>query len=167
MKAPNDIASLETLSREGLVTLWAEVIKAPVPKQLSQPVLRRMLAFELQSRRQGGLGKGFLKRIEAAAGPNARSDATPDEGVAVPRAASRSLAPGARILREWNGTTHAVEVTDDGFVWQGKRYRSLSVIARTITGAHWSGPRFFGLTSAVAAAPASASPRKVRKAGAT
>lgn len=166
VKAPPDIASLETLGREGLVTLWAEVIKGPVPKQLSQPVLRRMLAFELQSRRQGGLGKGFLRRLQAAAGPDARSDAITEGAAAVSRAASRRLAPGARLLREWNGTTHAVEVTEDGFLWQGRRYRSLSVIARTITGAHWPGPRFFGLTSTEAAASGPTSQRKVRKAGA-
>lgn len=166
MKAPPDIASLETLGREGLVTLWAEVIKGPVPKQLSQPVLRRMLAFELQSRRQGGLGKGFLKRLEAAAGSEVHPDNAAGAGAAVSRAASRRLSPGARLLREWNGTTHAVEVTEDGFLWQGRRYRSLSVIARTITSAHWSGPRFFGLTSAEAAASGPTSPRKVRKAGA-
>ena len=56
-----------------------------------------------------------------------------------------ALKPGGRLLREWNGTTHVVEVLDDGFLWNGETYRSLSVIARTITGSHWSGPRFFGL----------------------
>ena len=54
--------------------------------------------------------------------------------------------PGGRLLREWNGITHVVEIGEDGFVWRDARYRSLSAIAREITGAHWSGPRFFGLT---------------------
>jgi hypothetical protein len=48
-------------------------------------------------------------------------------------------------MREWNGRMHLVDVTDNGFVFDGKTYRSLSAIARRITGAHWSGPRFFGL----------------------
>ena len=53
--------------------------------------------------------------------------------------------PGARLIRDWNGSTHTVDVVEDGFVWNGERYRSLSAIARAITGARWSGPRFFGL----------------------
>lgn len=141
MKRPVEIAGLETLDREGLLALWAEVVRTPVPKKLSQPFLRRILAFELQARRRGGLGAGFLKRLEAAAheGANAgnRSGARP---------AARRLAPGARLLRDWNGVTHVIEVTEAGFLWQGATWRSLSLIARTITGAHWSGPRFFGLT---------------------
>jgi hypothetical protein len=56
--------------------------------------------------------------------------------------------PGTRFIRDWNGATHIVDVVDGGYLWKGTRYRSLSVIARTITGARWSGPRFFGLGSA-------------------
>ena len=56
-----------------------------------------------------------------------------------------SLKPGTRLVREWRGATHTVLVHADGFEWHGKRYRSLTIVAREITGAHWSGPRFFGL----------------------
>lgn len=64
------------------------------------------------------------------------------------RAAPRTvIKPGTRLVREWNGDTHIVLVHADGVEWRGTRYRSLSVVAREITGAHWSGPRFFGLTS--------------------
>ena len=56
-----------------------------------------------------------------------------------------ALSPGTRLIREWNGRTIAVEVREDGFVWEDRTYRSLSEIARAVTGAHWSGPRFFGL----------------------
>ena len=55
------------------------------------------------------------------------------------------LRPGGRLVREWNGVTHVVDVVADGYLWRGTRYRSLSAVAREITGAHWSGPRFFGL----------------------
>lgn len=58
-----------------------------------------------------------------------------------------ALMPGTRLIREWNGQTIAVEVTEVGFCWQDRHWRSLSQIARAVTGAHWSGPRFFGLTS--------------------
>ncbi len=58
---------------------------------------------------------------------------------------SLSLKPGARLVREWRGRTHSVTVTDDGFEYAGANYPSLTKIAKKITGAHWSGPRFFGL----------------------
>ena len=58
------------------------------------------------------------------------------------------LKPGAKLVREWHGDTHSVLVLEDGFEYRGKRHRSLSKIARAITGAHWSGPRFFGLAPA-------------------
>jgi hypothetical protein len=60
--------------------------------------------------------------------------------------AATKLKPGGRLVREWNGVTHIVDVTEKGFAWQGRDWRSLSAIAKEITGAHWSGPRFFGLT---------------------
>ena len=60
------------------------------------------------------------------------------------------LDPGARLVREWNGVSHTVDVTDHGFEWRGERYGSLSAIAREITGARWSGPRFFGLNGRAA-----------------
>ncbi|MBN8998663.1 MAG: DUF2924 domain-containing protein, partial [Rhizobiales bacterium] len=59
-----------------------------------------------------------------------------------------TLLPGARLLREWHGKTHVVTVVEEGFDYAGKRYRSLTEIAREITGTHWSGPRFFGLGAA-------------------
>ncbi len=70
-------------------------------------------------------------------GPEVGSARHPDSAL--------TLKPGVRLLREWGGRTHQVTVTDDGFDYGGKHYRSLSEIARTITGARWSGPRFFGL----------------------
>ena len=69
-----------------------------------------------------------------------RGEAAPPQRQAVP------LTPGARLVREWNGQTIAVEVRPDGFWWKAQLWRSLSEIAREVTGAHWSGPRFFGLT---------------------
>ena len=129
---PHDI---EQMDRAALLPLWQEVMQSPPPKQLSMPFLRRFLAFELQARQRGALPKWFDKRLEAA-----RKNR--DKPVAP------ALQPGARLLREWNGVTHVIDVTDTGFVWNGDRHRSLSGIAKSITGAHWSGPRFFGLNGA-------------------
>ena len=99
--------------------------------------MRRVLAFEIQAQTQGGISKGPRPRAAQTAGSRRRRN-SPLAG----------LKPGGRLLREWNGATHVVDVTEDGFVWKGQTHRSLSAIARAITGAHWSGPRFFGLTKA-------------------
>lgn len=125
---------LETMDRAALVAAWFEVFKTPAPKGMSRSFLRRFLAFEIQAWQVGGLSKQVLTALKMP------------EGQAQPKASTPGLKPGGRLLREWNGVTHVVDVTEDGFVWHGETWRSLSVIAREITGAHWSGPRFFGLT---------------------
>lgn len=126
------LTDLETMDRVALIAAWSHIIGSPVPKGLSKPFLRRFIAFELQARRLGGLPKGFEAKLRARASGKSRPK-SPD------------LRPGGRLLREWNGKTHVVEVTDAGFKWNDQCYRSLSAIARQITGARWSGPRFFGL----------------------
>ncbi|SLN69301.1 hypothetical protein RUM8411_03523 [Ruegeria meonggei] len=98
---------------------------------LSQPFLRRFIAFEMQSRRHGGLSR----QVKATLGKGSEKKSRPQ---------CPALKPGGRLLREWYGVTHVVDVAGDGFTWNGRPYRSLSAIAREITGAHWSGPRFFG-----------------------
>ena len=82
-------------------------------------------------------GRRRLQRIAAAGSSRVTA---PARGGAAP-----ALAPGSRLIREWRGRTHTVDVLDSGFRCDGKQYRSLSEIARAITGARWSGPRFFGL----------------------
>ncbi len=124
------ITEIEAMDRAALITTWNRLFDTPVPKGLSQAFLRRIIAFEVQSRRMRGLPKGFLKRL----------DQMVENG-----AAAGGPAPGGRLLREWNGVTHVVDVVDGGYRWDGETYRSLSAVARAITGARWSGPRFFGL----------------------
>ncbi|MGR3660330.1 MAG: DUF2924 domain-containing protein [Paracoccaceae bacterium] len=123
---------IAVMDRVALTTVWSDMFNTPAPAYLSKPFLRRFLAFEVQARRNGGLPKSFdAKLAQALSGRSAK--------------AAPSLKPGARLLREWNGTTHVVDVLEGGFLWKGQRYQSLSAIARAITGARWSGPRFFGL----------------------
>ena len=87
----------------------------------------------------GGLSRASLKRLrELAENPEGRGP-PPDQAA--------SLRPGAKLVREWHGSTHIVLVTDTGFDYAGSSYKSLTQIAKLITGAHWSGPRFFGLTT--------------------
>ena len=126
------VADIETMDRAALIAAWDEVFGTPVPKRMSSPFLRRFLAFEVQARENSGLPKGFVAQLTKAG----RDD---------PSSTSSTLKPGGRLIREWNGVTHVVDVVDGGFIWKAQRFASLSPIARAITGARWSGPRFFGL----------------------
>jgi len=142
-KPPVDItAEIERLQALGTETLryeWRRHHQTPPPKRLSRELLLRGITYRIQERTFGGLSKSVLRRMSAAAAE------TPSGSN---RMAPQTLAkPGTRFVREWNGETHTVLVHADGVEWRGTRYRSLSIVAREITGTHWSGPRFFGLTS--------------------
>ena len=126
------ISEITGMGRTELLDAWNRYFKTPVPKSLSRSFLRRFIAFEVQAQELGGLPKGFAKDMKKPKAPG-------------PPKAARQLKPGGRLLREWNGKTHVVEVTKDGYLWNQQTYRSLSSVARAITGARWSGPRFFGL----------------------
>ena len=128
------LVDLEAMDRKALAGLWSELIGGDVPTSMSQPMQRTFLAFELQAKSEGGLSAALRARLDRVAQGEERKS-------------SPTLQPGARLLREWNGTTHVVDVLPDGFRWNGGTHRSLSAIARAITGARWSGPRFFGLVS--------------------
>ena len=132
MTLPN-LEAIEAMDRAALIAAWSDLFKTPVPKGLSQPFLRRFLAYEIQARQFGPLPKTFLKDL-------ARQVSTTSQGK------GHGIEPGGRLLREWDGVTHSVEVIEGGYRWNGETYWSLSSVARAITGARWSGPRFFGLT---------------------
>ncbi len=93
----------------------------------------------MQVKRYGGLKPAVRRQL--------RKVADGGSAQAVANLKSEKVVPGMRLIREWTGSSHVVEVVDGGFVWNGKRYGSLSAVARAITGARWSGPRFFGLES--------------------
>jgi hypothetical protein len=131
----NDLAALATMSLAQLRERWVEVERTATPA-LPPLVLKRMLAQRMQERRFGGLSATVVRELERVG----RGEISPSQRQAIP------LTPGARLVREWNGQTIAVEVRTDGFWWKDQLWRSLSEIAREVTGAHWSGPRFFGLT---------------------
>ncbi len=132
-----EIDALADLTRAELVERWRTHYRTDPPKGISQSLLVRAIAYEMQAKGYGGLKPATDRRLRAIANGIA-------EGDHGGRKASPRLQPGARLVREWNGVSHVVE---GGFIWNGDRHRSLSAIARAITGARWSGPRFFGLTS--------------------
>ena len=140
----DEIHDLKDFSRSQLLDGWESLFKRNPPKGLSTQLLIRTIAYEMQARAYGRLKATIRKRLEKFAGIG------PDDRVGSITPRSPSPDPGARLVREWNGVTHTVDVTDDGFQWQDQRYGSLSEIAREITGARWSGPRFFGLNGSTA-----------------
>jgi hypothetical protein len=133
------IRELADLPRPDLTERWRQLYRAAPPKGISRPLLMRAIAYGMQVKRYGGLKPAVRRQLRKVA-----------DGGSAPAAVilkSEKVAPGMRLIREWNGSSHVVEAVDGGFLWNGKRYGSLSAVARAITGARWSGPRFFGLPS--------------------
>ena len=131
---------IQALEQGGVIALRAEWRRlfGGDPPRLSRDLLVRALAYRVQERAMGGLSRASLKRLrDLAEGP---------DGIGPPPDPAASLPPGAKLVREWHGRTHVVVVTDTGFDYAGSSYKSLTQIAKLITGAHWSGTRFFGLT---------------------
>jgi hypothetical protein len=131
---PAVLQELEGLDREGLARRWTAAFGCPAPHHSHAPFLRSALAWHCQMHQ---LGKGGTKPIERLLRGLRRAARAESVG---PR-----LAPGTRLLREWQGQTHHVTVLVDRFDYKGRTYRSLTAIAREITGTAWSGPLFFGL----------------------
>ncbi len=133
----DELDALASLSPAQLKERWRDIEGSPPPSFPTQ-LLRRFLAQRLQERRYGALPALVARELVrlGQAGPAAEP--------ARPRV---ELTPGTRLMREWNGRTISVEVGESGFHYGDRNWRSLSEIARHVTGARWSGPRFFGLTA--------------------
>jgi hypothetical protein len=133
VELPPELDALRDMSRGDLLELWSREECGALPKKTSTPFLARLLAYELQARKLGGLRKRTRSVLETIV------------SAGVPEAPAKLATTGTRLVREWNGVRHVVDVTKGGAIYRGKTYRSLSAVAREITGARWSGPRFFGL----------------------
>lgn len=131
-----ELASLPELSVAELRARWAQIDQRPAPT-VPPWLLRTMLASRLQERRHGALPALVYRELMRLTSAGANGGVS---GLRRPK-----LSPGARLIREWNGRTIVVEVAEDGFRHADRTWRSLSEIARHVTGAHWSGPRFFGV----------------------
>lgn len=124
-----EVERLGTLDLEGLRSFWRERYGDPPPNR-SRGLLRYMLAWRLQSAVHGGIDRATSRAL-ARTGPVA--------------AGGSELGVGAILARDWQGRRHEVVVIEDGFRWNGRSFRSLSAVARAITGTRWNGPKFFGL----------------------
>jgi hypothetical protein len=136
------IAGLASRSIQDLRVAWCQVYRTGPPLGLSRDLMIRGLAHQLQEQSYGGVGRA-LRRLQSLAGASEKAMMAADPGLV--------LKAGTTLLRQWRGHTHAVLVHNDGFEHEGQLYRSLTAIAERITEAHWSGPRFSGLTRRVSA----------------
>ena len=132
-----ELAALSVMSLAQMRAFWQQITDKPVPR-VRGTLLQLAIAWELQVAVHGGLPRRTEQRLAYLAGKSS-SDQKP--------------APGMRLVREWNGVLHTVTIDEDGQVhWNGKTWRSLSEVARAITGTRWSGPAFFGLKQRARAA---------------
>ena len=132
------IAGLASRSTQDLRVAWRQLHRTGPPLGLSRGLMIRALAHQLQEQSYGGVGRALRRRLQSLAGASEKATTAVDPGLV--------LKAGATLVRQWRGHTHTVLVHTDGFEHDGQLYRSLTAIAERITEAHWSGPRFFGLT---------------------
>ena len=136
----NEIAALRKATPADLKERWRALYCNEPPLRISRDLLVRALAYRIQEKALGGLKpstRRLLAKVAAEASANRPIEVAPE----------LNLKPGTVLLREWHGTQHQVIVGEDGIVFRGKPYKSLSEVACRITGTKWSGPRFFGLKS--------------------
>jgi hypothetical protein len=136
-----ELSALATMPPVQLRRCWADLSNVDLP-HASPSLLRHLIAHRLQEKVIGKLPSYIERELDRLSGKGSNNLSTlPIRG---------PILPGTRFVREWNGKTIAVTASQDGFEWDSDTYRSLSEIARKVTGAHWSGPRFFGLTTKAA-----------------
>ena len=137
-KLSQQLESLFTLDNKALRAKWCRLYQRSPPIRLQRDLMIRAIGYQLQSQYHGGLPNKQKRRMSSHA---------QTIGLASERTieSQSSLKSGAILVREWHGDTHRVTVLEDGFEYQGKHHRSLTAIAKQITGTPWSGPRFFGL----------------------
>jgi hypothetical protein len=133
-----EIAGLLDRSTQELRLAWRGLHRTEPPFGMSRDLLIRSSAYELQQRAHGSPSRALHRRLQTLAAASEKGARSVDPSLV--------LKAGTTLVREWRGHSHTVLVRDDGFEYEGQRYRSLTVIAERITGAHWSGPRFFGVT---------------------
>jgi hypothetical protein len=133
-----EIAGLFDRSTQELRLAWRQLHRSEPPLGISRDLLVPSLADNLQQRAHGSPNLAQRRRLRTLAAASEKIARAVDPGVV--------LKAGSTLVRQWRGHTHTILVREDGFEYEGERYRSLTVIAERITGAHWSGPRFFGVT---------------------
>jgi Protein of unknown function (DUF2924) len=133
----DQLLGLAKLHDSALKEHWRTLYQTAPPARISSSLLLKAIAYRLQEQALGGLKSSTRRLLERVAEDCGRRAPT--------RAPATTVRAGSVLIREWHGVSHRVTVLEDGALYRGKRYHSLSEVARVITGTHWSGPRFFGL----------------------
>jgi hypothetical protein len=136
-----EIAALPKLNLAQLQAKWRRDLKQAPPHHVRKQLLVPLLAYKLQEQAYGGLKPDVKRRLRELAATFSRETKKGGRQFTV----TTRIKPGTRLIRQWEGKTHQVMVIESGFEYNGEQYKSLSVIARLITGTRWSGPMFFGL----------------------
>ncbi len=139
----DDLDGLTRASRQDLIAHWEAAYRRPPPKGISRRLLEYSAAYNIQVGCNSGLKPSTKRKLRQNA-LTVRERRLNGGMAAAPKKRSH-LAVGTRLMRDWHGSTHTVDVVEDGFRYNKQTYKSLSEIAKLITGAHWSGPRFFGV----------------------
>lgn len=134
-----DITVIPTLSKTELHARW-ERLEGTKPPNMPLVLLRRLYAQRVREHAYGGIPDWVLAEFDSVLLESRKPREKKRVG-----SVRRSLSVGTRLVREWNGKTVSVEVREEGYLYADRLYGSLSEIARAVTGAHWSGPRFFGI----------------------
>lgn len=143
-----ELAELDGSDLDGLRLRWRKLFRAPAPSHLPRYLLIRIIAYRLQANVFGDLDREtarYLDRVARDWKARQASGKQRSPAAILPPANRRPLKTGTLLEREHNGRMHRVVVVKDGFIWNEATYRSLSEVARAITGTKWNGPRFFGL----------------------
>jgi hypothetical protein len=143
IEVERQIAELVDRSTQDLRVAWRELHRTGPPQGLSRDLLIRALAHRLQEQTHGNTSRAQRRRLQKLAREFENGRGSSDPGI--------MLRTGTTLVRQWRGHAHTVLIRENGFEYEGQHYRSLTVIAERITGAHWSGPRFFGLTKRASA----------------
>lgn len=128
-----NVNQIEALSSKDLKLLFTEIFGSSPPAKSRRDFILGNIAWAIQANKNGNANKQREKLIKSITSKRIQT--------------KTSYKEGTRLIREWNGVTHEVKVVTKGFIWQQREYKTLSEIAREITGTRWSGPRFFGLNS--------------------
>lgn len=139
------LKGIEAMDLQALRDQWEELSGDEAPRAMSKELLRLAVAYKIQEQEFGGLSRRTSLRLRALSNGNS---------VNISAVSSSQLKPGTKLLREWNGKVHEVSALEDGrYAYAGRVWKSLSEIARQITGVRWSGPRFFGTRERKRTAP--------------
>ena len=144
---PASLEGLKDLTRDEFIQHWEQAHGQKPPKGITSRLLLFSAGYQLQAKAYGGLTTAQRRKLEVNRSKRRQSNKplNSKKGSVSKRAGSTPLAIGSRLIREWHGIQHVVQATDCGYRYNGVDYRSLSQVARQITGARWSGPRFFGV----------------------